>query len=166
MAVPGWRRGSVVLLASLALLGAACTKSSAPEPSPTPSETPVLVGSSDAPSEEPSEAPTEPSVGDLSGTWSGTWANQTPDNAVGTFEIQWEQHGDKLVGTISIDGTPCLDGGSIEGTLRDGNSINFGVVQGQVEVLYAGTVKDDQMSGTYATDCGKASGDWEATRTG
>lgn len=161
----GWGRGSVVLLASLALVGAACTKSGAPEPTPTPSETPVLVGSSGSPSEEPSEAPTEPAL-DLAGTWSGTWANQTPDHAVGTFDLEWEQHGDKLVGTISISGTPCLDGGSVEGTLREGKYINFGVVQGQVEVNYTGTVKGDEMSGGYATSCGNAEGDWEATRTG
>lgn len=161
-----WGRSSVILLAILALLGTACTKKSEPKPSPTPTESSVIVGSSDAPSEEPSEAPSGPTLGDLAGTWSGTWANQTPDNAVGTFDLEWEQHGNKLVGTISIAGTPCLDGGSVEGTLRDGNSINFGVVQGQVEVLYAGTVKGDEMSGTYATDCGNAEGDWEATRTG
>jgi hypothetical protein len=103
---------------------------------------------------------------DLSGTWAGTWANTTPDHSTGTFEIDWEQSVLSLEGTISISGTPCLTGGSISGAI-DGQHISFGVVQGQVDVSYEGSVSDDgsEMSGTYSTDCGNARGSWKATKT-
>jgi hypothetical protein len=81
----------------------------------------------------------------------------------GTFTIEFQQDGDALSGTISIEGTPCLTGGSITGTLV-GDEIEFGAVEGQVEVEYRGTVDGDRMAGTWSTDCGDADGDWEAAR--
>lgn len=161
----------LVLAVCLATLGVACTTSDGGG------------GGSDGGGGQPTQgvqatgptgtAPTGPTgttaqpepVSGLGGTWSGTWANSTPDDATGTFEIAWTQDGTKLSGTITIDGTPCLSGGTITGKIR-GNAINFGVVEGQVEVNYAGEVEGDTMSGTYATSCGNANGDWEATKTG
>ncbi len=68
-----------------------------------------------------------------------------------------------MKGTITIAGTPCLSGGSVTGSLK-GAAISFGVVAGRVQVSYDGTINGSRMSGTYATDCGNARGDWEATK--
>jgi hypothetical protein len=81
----------------------------------------------------------------------------------GTFTIDFEQDGSALSGTISIEGTPCLTGGSISGTVV-GNEIEFGAVEGEVEVDYRGSVAGDTMGGTWSTDCGDAEGEWEAAR--
>jgi hypothetical protein len=107
-------------------------------------------------------APPPPSTS-LSGTWAGTWANQVPDQSTGSFTVTWTQNGNALTGSITISGTPCLSGGSITGSVN-GATISFGAVQGQVTVEYSGTVASTTMSGTYATDCGKARGSWTATR--
>jgi hypothetical protein len=130
---------------------------------PQPSATESLAASPSI--ESPSPTGEDVELTDLSGSWSGTWANTTPDQATGTFEIEWDQQGDALVGTITIDGTPCLSGGEITGRVN-GPQIEFGVVSGEVEVSYTG-VYDGQisMSGTYSTSCGDAEGSWEATRT-
>ena len=82
------------------------------------------------------------------------------------MSIEWEQSVSTLEGTSSIEGTPCLSGGTISGSI-DGNDISFGAVQGQVEVSYEGTVSADggEMSETYSTDCGNAKGSWDATKT-
>ncbi len=101
----------------------------------------------------------------LSGTWSGTWKNTTPDKAQGTFKLTWQQSGSVLTGTITIAGTPCLTGGHITGALN-GSTISFGVVKGAVEVAYTGSVSGTTMSGTYATSCGSAVGNWQAKKTG
>lgn len=99
----------------------------------------------------------------LTGSWPGEWQNTTPDSSRGTFRIQWTQSGSSLSGTITITGTPCLTGGSISGSLA-GSTLNFGVVTGQSQVSYTGTVSGDTMSGTYTTSCGNAQGTWKATK--
>ena len=87
-----------------------------------------------------------------------------PDQSSGSFVLHWTQSGSSLTGSITINGTPCLNGGDISGEVN-GDQITFGVVAGQVNVSYTGTLKDqDTMSGSYSTDCRKASGDWTATR--
>ena len=165
MKTPAWR-GWTAALACVVLLGAACTKSGSTnggQGSGSPASSSPTMQATTA-SEAPSDTGSpQPSI-DLSGTWQGTWANSTPDTSTGTFVVTWHQNGADLQGTITIAGTPCLDGGSVTGTLRGTDSINFGVVSGQVEVNYAGTVSGDAMSGTYATTCGNAEGDWQATR--
>ena len=79
--------------------------------------------------------------------------------------LDWKLDHGLLKGTIQIHGTPCLDGGEVTGALTL-DQINFGVVSGQVEVAYTGTVDQNgkSMSGTYETTCGDAKGTWEATR--
>jgi hypothetical protein len=58
----------------------------------------------------------------------------------------------------------CLSGGAVTGKLR-GSLISFRVVAGQVEVNYAGTFSGNTMSGSYATTCGNAEGEWTSTKT-
>jgi hypothetical protein len=123
--------------------------------------TTVIVDSPNTPP-QPS-TPTTQGTGALGGVWNGQWANYTPDSSTGTFSIAWTQQGSTLTGNISIVGTPCLNGGAITGTVN-GNSINFGVVEGQVTVNYAGTISGNTMSGTYATTCGNAEGNWTAAK--
>lgn len=163
----------VVVLACVALLATACTKSSTGnggggggQPTGTGSVQPTAsLQPSETPTQSSSETGDPTPEGDLSGKWSGTWANSTPDTSTGTFELTWQQNGTALIGTIVIDGTPCLSGGAVTGKLR-GSLISFGVVSGQVEVNYAGTFSGDTMSGSYATSCGNAGGEWTATKTG
>ncbi len=136
-----------------------------PTPAPTAAATVAVAPATSAPTPTaqptptigPSEAPT-----DLNGTWVGTWQNSTPDTSAGTFQITWARKGKTMAGTIKIDGTPCLTGGTITGTLS-GDKIAFGAVSGQVEVSYTAPIAGSRMSGTYATNCGEARGDWEAT---
>ena len=92
-------------------------------------------------------------------------SNTTPNDSTGDFELAWTLQGGTLRGTITIDGSPCLDGGEITGVLTF-DQIDFGVVSGQVEVAYTGTVDQNgkSMAGTYATSCGDAQGTWEATK--
>jgi hypothetical protein len=104
-----------------------------------------------------------PSSSGLSGQWVGTWANQTPDHSTGALSLTWTQTGSALAGTITIDGTPCLSGGSITGTVI-GNAIQFGTVSGQVVVNYTGQISGATISGTYETDCGNARGSWTANK--
>lgn len=108
-------------------------------------------------------ATTSPTATGLTGAWPGEWQNTTPDASRGTFRIQWTQSGSALSGTITITGTPCLTGGSINGSLS-GSALNFGVVTGQSQVSYTGTVSGNTMSGTYTTSCGNAQGTWKATK--
>lgn len=168
-------RIAVVLVAVLlgatacASSGDSAATSSGPSRSPSTVVVPPLAtasaGSPSPSSPLPSPSPSAAAF-DLTGDWSGTWANRTPDNSVGTFTISWTQEANGvLAGSIVIRGTPCLTGGTITGKLQ-GNLVSFGVVEGQAEVNYAGTVTLDgkKMGGTYATPCGKAEGTWAATR--
>jgi len=99
----------------------------------------------------------------VAGTWQGTWTNTSGGAASGTFQIDWQQQGSKLAGTIAITGTPCLTGGDITGTLK-GDSIDFGVVSGTYQVNYKGSLSGTNMSGTYSTDCGNGKGTWKANK--
>ncbi len=126
--------------------------------------TPTSVIVTETTPTQPPPTPTQANTGGISGIWNGQWANQTPDTATGTFSVQLIQQGSTLTGNISIVGTPCLTGGSVTGTIN-GSAINFGVVEGQVTVNYTGTITgSNTMSGTYATNCGNAYGDWQATK--
>lgn len=157
------RRWLVTSVVCLAVLATACPSESSSEPpeSASPSATTTAGGEPTAPPSESSESPVA-EVG-ITGTWPGSWANTTPDSSKGSFTIEWMQSGSSLQGTISIQGTPCLDGGSIGGEVH-GDTIEFGAVKGQVLVKYTGTIKGDSMSGTYETDCGNAEGTWEASK--
>lgn len=102
---------------------------------------------------------------DLTGKWKGTWTNTTPDHSTGDFEIDWMLDHGVLRGTIVVNGTPCLNRGTIAGALAL-QRINFGAVSGQVEVFYTGRVDQNgkTMFGTYETSCGNAKGTWKATK--
>lgn len=150
-------------VAGLALL-AGCATNSGDNAAPGAAST---AAASTAPATEPATTTTAattalPANGaGLTGTWHGTWANTTPDHSTGTFIVRWVQTGSTLTGTITIDGTPCLTGGTITGTIA-GGTIRFGAVKGQVEVAFVGAVAGSTMGGTYSTGCGNAKGNWQA----
>ena len=140
----------------VALLGA-CTDSSSAGGGSTESSTAA------ASSPMPSGAAGGTMISAVAGTWQGTWTNTSGGAASGTFQIDWQQQGSKLNGTIAITGTPCLAGGRITGNL-DGDAIDFGVVSGAYKVNYKGSLSGTTMSGTYSTDCGNSKGTWEASK--
>ena len=157
---------AIALVTAMTLSLVACTSSGATA-APT-GTSPVIVPptSTAAPSVTavPSPSPTPaPTASGLAGQWNGTWQNSQPDHASGTFTLKWTQTGSNLSGTITINGTPCLTGGTIAGTVN-GGAISFGVVSGEVQVSYDGSVSGNKMQGTYATTCGNAKGAWAATK--
>jgi hypothetical protein len=95
----------------------------------------------------------------LDGTWQGSWKDAA--NATGTFSVDFTQTGSSLKGTLSIS-LACLDGAKVTGTVN-GDSIEFGSVQGQCQVDYKGSINGDQMSGTYDFS-GQQGGTWEASK--
>jgi hypothetical protein len=163
-----WRRvAGAVATVSVVFLLAGCPwdgkkPAAAPSGGPVANAAPASASPAPAVTNPPTKPPAQAGA-DLSGTWVGTWQNVTPDQSAGGFTLTWKQQGNKLTGTISISGTPCLNGGSITGTVN-GAQISFGAVQGQASVDYVGTVAGSTMSGTYSTDCGKARGGWNAKR--
>src|SRR5262245_14179562 len=95
----------------------------------------------------------------IDGKWNGSY--QPTGGGSGTFSVNFSQSGSSLNGTLSISVT-CLDGAKVTGKV-EGDSIEFGSVKGQCEVEYKGTIKGDQMSGTY--DIGQGvGGTWKASK--
>jgi hypothetical protein len=144
---------SIVLVATFAVVTAACSKSSPPAETTTSSPPGVIATSPPPTSEATTPAPTG---SDLSGTWTGSYSGSFS----GTFTLQWTQDGNKLTGTIdlSTDGTPDINGSVA------GDTIQFGTVGSSV-ITYTGTVNGDSMSGSYKVG-GAAGGSWNATKSG
>lgn len=142
---------SIFLVATLAVVTAACSKSS--PPAETTSSPPGVIATSPPPTSAASTP--APTGTDLSGTWKGSYSGSFS----GTFTLQWTQDGSKLTGTIdlSTDGTPDINGSVT------GNTIQFGTV-GSSAITYTGTVNGDSMSGSYKVG-GSAGGSWNATKS-
>ena len=161
----GWRRTIPILFAALALAtaAAACSDQPAVTSGPTAGSTgptaPTGTPTTEAPTPPPSNADS------LAGAWDGSWQNSSPDSSSGTFELDWQQDGDTLSGTIEVHGTGCFGEGSVDGTLN-GSQIEFGIVSGGAQITYTGAVTNDGLSGTYSANaaCGNAEGDWTAVR--
>jgi hypothetical protein len=160
----GWRRTIPILLAALTLAAtaAACSDDPAVTSGPTggstgPTTTETMTTEETTP--PPSNAES------LAGKWDGSWQNSSPDTSSGTFELEWQQDGDTLSGTIEVHGTGCFSEGSVHGTLN-GSQIEFGIVSGGAKISYTGAVAADGLSGTYSANaaCGNAEGDWTAVR--
>jgi hypothetical protein len=166
----GSKRLLAVAVTGLALLAAGCTGKSG-NSAARPVGAATTAAAITPPTTEPATtaatntaaATTAPPVNGagLTGTWNGTWTNTTPDHSTGTFRVSWVQAGSRLTGTITINGTPCLSGGTIDGTVA-GGTISFGAVKGQVNVAFVGAVAGSTMGGTYSTGCGNAKGTWRA----
>jgi hypothetical protein len=158
----GWRRTIPILLAALALAttAAACSD----EPAVTSGPTGGSTGPATTETTTTEETMPPPSNAEsLAGKWDGSWQNSSPDSSSGTFELEWQQDGDTLSGTIEVHGTGCFSEGSVDGTLN-GSQIEFGIVSGGAKISYTGAVTADGLSGTYSANaaCGNAEGDWTA----
>jgi len=134
------------------LLLAACSSSSSSSAASTPPE-----ATSAASSFSSTGSPVSSSTVD--GKWNGSY--QPSGGGSGDFSVTFTQTGSSLDGTLSI-AVQCLDGAKVTGKVN-GDSIDFGSVQGQCTVDYKGTIKGDQMSGTYDLGQGTA-GTWKASK--
>jgi hypothetical protein len=141
---------STALVASLALMAAACSSSNSTT-TPTTTTATVAIPITPAPASSASAA-------DLSGTWSGHYSGAFS----GTFTLTWQQSGSTLSGTIKLSSGQSP---SINGAVT-GNTIRFGTV-GSTAITYSGTVSGTSMSGTYTvkTGTGSAGGPWSANKT-
>jgi hypothetical protein len=147
------RACALVLLCGVLLAGCSSTSSTS---TTSPAET-ADTGSMSPPASSPASGGN--STATLDGTWQGSWKDAA--NATGTFSVDFTQTGSSLKGTLSIS-LACLDGAKVTGTVN-GDSIEFGSVQGQCQVDYKGSINGDQMSGTYDFS-GQQGGTWEASK--
>ena len=129
--------------------GAASGASSAPGVPSVPSSPTSTV----PPASSSGGSSTTQTSDDLSGKWAGRYGG----TFTGTFQLNWQQTGSKLHGTIALSTSGTVP---VNGTV-DGDSIRFGTV-GSTAVTYTGTVSGNSMSGTYNTPSG--GGNWSAHR--
>jgi len=150
------RIGGAVIVCGVLL--AACSSSSSSSAASTPAG--GTEATTTAPSPSSFEATGSPvSSSTVDGKWNGSY--QPNGGGSGDFSVTFTQTGSSLDGTLSIS-VACLDGAKVTGKVN-GDSIDFGSVQGQCTVEYKGTIKGDQMSGTYGLGQGMA-GTWTASR--
>ena len=152
-----WSRiGGAVIVCGVLL--AACSSSSSSSAASTPAG--GTEATTTAPSPSSFEATGSPvSSSTVDGKWNGSY--QPNGGGSGDFSVTFTQTGSSLDGTLSIS-VACLDGAKVTGKVN-GDSIDFGSVQGQCTVDYKGTIKGDQMSGTYGLGQGTA-GTWKASK--
>ena len=149
------RLGGAVIVCGVLL--AACSSSSSSSAASTPAGG---TEATTAPSSSSFEATGSPvSLSTVDGKWNGSY--QPNGGGSGDFSVTFTQTGSSLDGTLSIS-VACLDGAKVTGKVN-GDSIDFGSVQGQCTVDYKGTIKGDQMSGTYGLGQGTA-GTWKASK--
>jgi len=153
----GVLRAFGVLLLGATLLAACSSSTSTSSPPVGGTTTSTATDTSSPPASSP--ASSGGSTGDLAGTWNGSWKDSANDT--GNFSVDFTQTGSSLKGTLSIP-IDCLDGAKVTGEVN-GNSIEFGSVQGQCHVEYKGSVNGDQMSGTYEISQGQG-GTWKASK--
>jgi hypothetical protein len=150
------RIGGAVIVCGVLL--AACSSSSSSSAASTPAG--GTEATTTAPSSSSFEATGSPvSLSTVDGKWNGSY--QPSGGGSGDFSVTFTQTGSSLDGTLSIS-VACLDGAKVTGKVN-GDSIDFGSVQGQCTVDYKGTIKGDQMSGTYGLGQGTA-GTWKASK--
>ncbi len=155
------RRMAVSLAAAGAVLvlAAGCSSSKKPAATAPLAQTAATGGSSSgSPGTTAKPASSASSAAGLSGAWTGQYGGAFS----GTFNLNWQQSGSALTGTIQLSTPPMtLD---INGTLA-GSSIRFGTVGG-VGIRYTGSVSGSSMSGSYAVGAGKTTtgGSWSAKK--
>src|SRR3954451_2960554 len=152
-----WRICGAIIVCGL--LTAACSSASSTSSPPVGGTT----SSSDeaAPSSSSFSSTGSPvDGGTIDGNWNGTY--QPSGGGSGTFSVTFKQTGSSLNGTLSIN-VSCLDGAKVAGKVN-GDTIQFGSVQGQCSVDYNGKINGDQMSGSYDIG-GGTGGNWKASKT-
>jgi len=110
------------------------------------------------------EDPKKPSA--IGGVWNGSWASGVYPLA-GSWRGSFVQSGNSFTGTITIGGSHCVSQGTVSGQLS-GDKVSFGVVSAEQHISYTGTLKGNQMSGTFdkpgKAPCGADSGTWAGSR--
>jgi hypothetical protein len=149
------RMCGVILICGAMLAGCSSDSSTASSSSPPGGTTGTESSSTPA---SPSTSGGDTSVA-VDGKWNGSY--QPSGGGSGDFSVTFTQTGSSLDGTLSIS-VACLDGAKVTGKVN-GDSIDFGSVQGQCSVDYKGTISGDQMSGTYGLGQGTA-GTWKASK--
>src|SRR5262245_20452863 len=139
------------------LLAACSSSSTTTSTPPAGSEAPSTTTTAPPTSSEPSGGGGSSSTVD--GKWNGSYSPN--GGGSGDFSVTFTQNGSSLDGTLSI-AVDCLNGAKVTGKV-DGDSIDFGSVNGQCSVDYKGTINGDQMSGTYGLGAGTA-GTWKASK--
>jgi hypothetical protein len=169
----GWRtrleesavKRTLVLLVMM-LASVACSKggTTVTPASPSPSTSPTSGGIvTSPPGATGATGSTGTDIG-ITGTWTGSWQTDADAAVKGTFTIEFVQQGEDISGDITIQGSACVTQGSIIGKVQ-GDKIEFGAVQAEQTVTYAGAISGDSLSGTYdSPQCGPDTGTWEATR--
>lgn len=95
---------------------------------------------------------------DVGGSWSGQWSS--PRGLSGPATVVIEQHGDAVKGSFTMQNSPCITGGTVDGSLS-GNQLTAHLVSGssRIEVALTRTT-DTRLDGTYdAVMAGLCSGD-------
>jgi len=124
-----------------------------PPPPSAPTATPTATAT-------PTPAPP---LSEFPQSWTGTWEDPETGGS-GSLELTLLSRGTGFGGSITMDGTACLQNGIISGTY-DGSDIEFSVGQRDVEIRFAGTADDATMAGTFMTDCDAMDGTWQLTRS-
>ncbi|MGA9634393.1 MAG: hypothetical protein WBQ41_04045 [Solirubrobacterales bacterium] len=140
------------VLVGMALTAAGCggssnTSNSTSAPAGTPSAAATTTATA--------TSTTSTVGGDLTGTWSGKYSGAYS----GTFDLNWQQSGSTLSGTIKLSNPGGTE--QINGTVN-GSAIKFGTVGGP-GITYSGSVSGSSMSGSYQTPGG--GGPWSASKT-
>lgn len=151
-----------VLAALLALSLAACGGDDDSDDGSGGSATPATQDESTKQDQAKTTTSEQETATTVDGDWSGTY--ESSQGGAGAFEMKLTQSGAEFSGSIQVPGS-CVESGSISGSV-EGGKISFGAVKGNATISYDGTVKGDQMSGTYSApaECASDSGSWEASR--
>lgn len=94
---------------------------------------------------------------DVTGFWSGSWSSSIVVQG-GAVTAQLVQNGTVLSGSFTIDGSPCLNTGDIDGVVS-GTSVDFTVTSGVDDIHISGTYNGTLISGTYSISMGLCAGD-------
>ena len=92
----------------------------------------------------------------------GEWADSS-SGATNSVNFVLRQQGSAVNGTITMDGTPCLTSGVVEGIVS-GHDVTLNVSQRELELTFEGMLNGATMSGTYTNTCDGLSGPWSVTQ--
>ena len=95
--------------------------------------------------------------GKLSGDWRGSWVSSSA-NKQGSITAKFIHTDSTLSGTFSLTSSPCMDGGSIYGTVA-GDKVKM-LIKGDGNTFALNTIKDtgSNIKGTYNITSGKCKG--------
>lgn len=95
---------------------------------------------------------------EIGGAWTGKWSSGR--GLTGPATVTFDQSGSSIKGTFTMDKSPCITGGTVEGSV-DGQHLTGHLKSGTSHIEVDLTLTDtDRMDGTYdAVAAGLCSGD-------